>query len=129
MIAGEMDRGDDPKMKVSEVYPLEMAPQLFAKGVHIHMPEQMATDKILKQLKELFIQNPGNTQATICLVFETGKKVFMNTSGSYRVRADGVFVHAVNHILGENSVYVDIVQNACLTENTRKRRWNGKGAQ
>lgn len=122
MLCGELDRREELKLKVSEIYPLEECADVFAKKVYVHIPEHNASAERFSRMKEIFREHAGNTELVICLLFAGGEKVFMDTAGTYKVRPTGQFVHAVNQVLGENSVYVDIIQKPCLVE-PKKRSW------
>lgn len=123
MVCGMLDKADDVKLKAQELYDLAEAPDHFSRLVYIHIPEHRATPEVYAQLKKLFIAHAGNTEINICLVFPGGQKIFIDTAGTFRVRPNGKFVHAVNHLLGEDSVYVDVLAKTCLHE-PRKKQWN-----
>lgn len=123
MVCGLLDKGEEVKLKAQELYDLAEAPDTFARLVYIHIPEHRITPELYGKLKKIFIAHAGNTEINICLVFPGGEKVFVDTAGTYRVRPNGKFVHAVNQVLGEDSVYVDVLQKACLHE-PKKKKWN-----
>ncbi len=123
LVCGQLDKEREVKIKAQEIYDLGEAPDHFGKLVYIHIPEHRAIPEVYAKLKKLFVEHAGNTEINICLVFPDGQKVFMDTAGTYRVRPNGRFVHAVNQLLGEDSVYVDVIAKTCLHE-PRKKQWN-----
>lgn len=123
MVCGTLDKGEEIKLKAEELYDLAEAPDFFARLVYIHIPEHRVTPDLYIKLKDIFTAHAGNTEINVCLVFPGGEKVFVDTAGTYRVRPNGKFVHAVNQLLGESSVYVDVLQKTCLHE-PKKKQWN-----
>ena len=124
MVCGILDKGEEVKLKAQELYDLAEAADLFARLVYIHIPEHRVSPELYERLQHIFRAHAGNTEVNICLVFPGGEKVFVDTAGTFRVRPHGKFVHAVNQLLGEDSVYVDVVQKTCLHE-PKKKTWGG----
>jgi len=124
LVCGEVSwRDDQPKLMAQEVYPLEDAPKYFVDRVSVHVPAAAGEEK-LEKVKAILRVHPGPTPVVLCLQFAKGEKVFVKTSESYRVLADEPLISALEHELGERSVYVAVKAEPCLS--AKSRRNNGK---
>lgn len=125
MVCGEMENNGTPKMKAAEIYPLSSAPKLFTSKLYITIESECATPENYEKLKSVFKRFRGDIELNICLKFPGGEKVFIDTAGTYNIDPVEDFVHEINHIFGENTIYIDVIQKACLQE-PKPRQWGGK---
>ncbi len=127
MVCGEIAQGDVLKIKTAELHPLADVPRLFTQSVSLHLPASaLADDTILLKTKELLQKHPGNTQVVLCLQFPTGEKVFMDTHASYKVTPSSKLIRDLEHLLGEDSVYLAINKNPCKKPPTARTYGNGR---
>jgi len=116
MLCGEVRFEDEaPRIVASEVYPLRECPALFVEHISLHFPTGQVTDNpgLMTRVRDVLNAHPGRTDVHICLEFQSGEKVFMDTDSQYKVTCDESLVHELEHILGEDSVYVAVNQNPC----------------
>ena len=116
MVCGEVriEEGT-PRLIAAEVYPLRDCPDLFVERVSLHFPtgELSGNPDLMGRVRDILNAHPGRTDVHICLEFPSGEKVFLNTDHLYKVTCDESLVNELEHVLGENSVYVAVNQNAC----------------
>jgi DNA polymerase-3 subunit alpha len=126
LVCGEVSRREEkPKIIAAEIYPLPDAPRHFATQVNIHIPLSHMENGKLDKVKELLRMHPGNTPVTICLMFPTGEKVFMNADRSFKVFPEETLIRELEHILGEKSVFVAVSSNPCKEPRQRRQFSNG----
>lgn len=126
LICGEALTSDDtPKIAAQEIYPLRDAPRHFAKQLRVHVPASHTQNGELDKLKEILRMHPGSTPVVVCLLMPAGEKVFINTNKSFRVFPDESLIKEVEHLLGEEAVYVTVEQTACKNP-PQKKRWEKK---
>lgn len=111
-------------MFVQEIYPLEEAPRLFAERLSIHLPAGAVNDGLLNDIKALLKQHPGVTPVCFCLQFQQGEEIFIGGGHDYRVTPDAGLVAGLEHIIGEESVYVAVLNRPCRKLDTG-RKFNG----
>ena len=118
------------QLKVLEVYPLGDVPRLFTESVRIHLPERLADVAHLQQLKDLIRQHPGQTPLHIVVLMASGEKVSVNAHSTLHILPNKTFLHTVEHLLGEDSVYFAPRASVCLKPPPPQRRWsNGGGGE
>ncbi len=106
-IAVRKDKGTN--LIAREIYPLPDAPAHFAESVSIHITTPQV-DQHLAKLKETIRLHPGNVPVSLCLLFPDGHKLNIKADVEFRVLPDAAFVKAIEHIIGENTVYVHVSQ-------------------
>lgn len=112
LVCGEIvEKEGIKKINAREIYPLADAPRHFATRVSIHV-ESTIEDGVLNSLKEIIKLYPGTVPLNICVLFPGREKVFIHGNASYSVFPDAKFIHAVEELLGEESVFVSISQTA-----------------
>lgn len=123
MLCGEVKREDTgPRLIASEIYPLEEAPRLFAESFSVHVSASQAHHGMLEKVGEILRAHPGKIPVRICLLFQGGEKVFLDTDGSFKVSGDESLVAEVEHLLGSEAVYVAVNPAACRKPK-RQRQW------
>jgi DNA polymerase-3 subunit alpha len=115
------------KIKVAELYPLAEAARHFAQSVSVHVPAAHLEDGRLEKVHAILARHPGDTPVTICLQFPGGEKVFVNAHRDLKVTPTEGLVFALEHALGEDSVYVAVNRNPCKRPPAERRAWNGGG--
>ncbi len=126
-VCGEMDRNEQMKIKAAEIYPVREIHRHFSRRVSVHVPEVQVEDKVLERIRAIVQKYPGDVPMTLCLLFDDGKKVFISTDRLYRVNPQLELVESLEQVLGEGSVYVDVLQTPCKRPQARNggngRRW------
>ncbi len=127
MAAGKITRDfrDELEIQVSEIYPLASAPTLFAEKVSLHLPETSLSKEKLQAIKKIAAEHSGPTPLNICVLLDSGEKVFIKADRNSQVSASPELVQKLEHLLGEEAVYVGARSNPFLHEPPR-RRFNGK---
>lgn len=124
VVCGEIAKEEQQaSIKAAEVYPLKDAHRYFAERVSIHIPAVGADDEKLRQIREILTRHPGETPVTLCLVFPSGEKVFVNAERSFKVAATETLVLDIEHAVGEDSVYIAVDKRPCRRANGGR---NGK---
>jgi DNA polymerase-3 subunit alpha len=126
MVCGERDAGDELKIKAQEIYPLEQSHRLFAHRIFLRVSSNCVEDKRLDKIREILPAFTGTTPVIICLQFPGGEKVFVDTGKSFEVEAGQQLVHALQRELGEESIYIEPLQRACLKEQKRSGRGSAR---
>ncbi len=123
MVCGEIRRDEsETTLLAYEVYPLEDAPKLYAERVSIHLLGANLSDGLRDQIRDVLRLHPGKTPVHLCLEFPGGEKVFLDTDVSYKVTASEALVEAVEHLVGEDTVYVAVNSNALRKPRAAFRR-------
>jgi DNA polymerase III subunit alpha len=127
MAAGRItkDFRDELEIQVSEIYPLEKAASLFSEKVSLHLPEAALSEEKLQAIKKIASEHPGSTPLNICVLLDSGEKVFIKADRTSQVTASQELVHKFEHLLGEEAVYVGARSQPFLHEPPR-RRFNGR---
>ena len=127
LVCGEVSHRKEPAQLIaSEVYRLGDAPKFFAEKARIHIPVAHADTERIERVKDIVRLHPGTTPLTVCLLFPTGEKIFIEAGTGFTVCPDEALVHEVEHELGEGSMYVTVSRKACRF-NHERRRFGGKG--
>jgi DNA polymerase-3 subunit alpha len=125
LVCGTFKKDDEQfKIEANEVYPLPDAYKHFAEKVSIHLPHARCDDEKFRGLKNVLRQHPGETPVVICIEYPGGEKIFLDTDRSFRASASEKLVHDVDHLLGEDSCYVQVNPNPILRP--RMRRWESR---
>ncbi|MFH0878723.1 MAG: OB-fold nucleic acid binding domain-containing protein, partial [Lentisphaerota bacterium] len=118
MICGELVHGDGgTKIKAAEIYPLPDVHKLFLEKISLHLPAAHMDDAKFSAIRDILIRHAGDTPVIICLQFEGGEKLFMDTDRKFKVSVSEKLVHELEHILGEESIYLAINKNPCRRSN------------
>jgi DNA polymerase-3 subunit alpha len=125
MVCGELVNAEDIRMKAAELYPLADVPRFFSKTFNIHIPTPRMEDHVMDHLKEILIRHRGDTQVILCLQFPAGEKVFLETHRSFKVTPCEKLIRDIEHLLGEDSVYVDVNKSPCRRPPAHGRNGNG----
>jgi len=58
--------------------------------------------------------HPGEVPVLICILFPSGEKVFVKADKTFSVLPSEELTHAIEHELGEHSLYIAVDSRACL---------------
>jgi DNA polymerase-3 subunit alpha len=127
MTAGRItkDFRDELEIQVSELFPLASAPALFAEKVSLHLPETSLSKEKLQAIKTIAAEHPGPAPLNICVLLDSGEKIFIKADRTSQVTASPELVQKLEQLLGEDAVYVGARSQPFLREPPR-RRFNGK---
>lgn len=128
MVCGEVKKGEDRvSLLLAEAYPLDQAPSLFTERVSLHLPTANARDELFGKIRDLLKAHPGPVPVMVCLQFPGGEEIFMSTDRAFHVAPSETLIHALEHLLGEKSVYVAALARPCRKANGGGRRRFGNG--
>ena len=105
---------EDLKLLADRIIPVEQAPELLAKEVHVRLHQATTNSRKLEQLLDVCEANEGQTTLILCLICATGEIAFVHAE-KLAVRNTSAFRQAVKDIFGEE----------CLLEKADKTRKNG----
>ena len=127
MACGKIARDfrDELEIQISEMSLLKDAPLLFAEKVSLHLPEAALNDEKMRAVKKIIAQHTGPTAIHICLQLDSGEKVFIKADRFCQVTASRELVRQLEHLLGEEAVYVGTRAQPFLNDPPR-RRFAGK---
>lgn len=124
LVCGKLESAGDLRIVAREIYPLNDVARHFVTKVSVHVHAPNATDEHLLKLREIMRAHPGETPITVCLVYPSGEKVFINADRGYKVAPDEALVRDLTHLLGEDAVYLDIWKLACRYRNGHGARYD-----
>ncbi|MEI6564653.1 MAG: DNA polymerase III subunit alpha [bacterium] len=117
MLCGEVrfEEENKPRMIASEIYPLRESPALFVEKFSLHLSAGRVDDDpaVLEKIRDVLDVHPGQTNVNICLEYPSGEKVFLDTGSHYKVTCDEALIQELEHILGEDMVYVKVSKTPC----------------
>ena len=126
IVCGQLTRDEQGlRIAAEELYPLADVPKLFTERLSVHLSSAQAEGDKLALLKDLLRQHPGETPLSICVELPTGEKVFVAAHTAFSVLPSQTFLHAVEHLLGEDSLYIAVRAEAGRRPRTG-RNWNGR---
>ena len=122
MICGEVRIEDnEPRLIANEVYPLADVQKYFTDRASIHIPSTQAEDDMLRKLKNILRQYPGDIPLILCIVTPENEKIFINAGREFKVNANHEMVKAVEQLLGEDTVYVAVKSTPCLRPKAQRK--------
>ena len=128
MVAGEFSLRDNaPQMIANEVVRLEQAANWYAEKASIHLTEAQVNEAQLRELREKLIHFKGGVPLHFCVSFPGGERIFLDSAGEFSVQPSHQFRAAVEHLFGEDSLYVKANPKACKLP-PRKRTFGGPPA-
>jgi hypothetical protein len=98
---GELN-GDQLKIIVNEVYPMEKVREKFARSIILSINVNDVRENTIVQLRELMEQNRGNCPCFFNVV--DGARTRLYHSTKYSVEPSGKFADEVSRMLGPQSV-------------------------
>jgi len=113
-------KGDDPiilkgtlkkegdeiyKIDATDILPVHKFDKIKPRAVHIKIPYTIAGDeRILKKVRDILLQNQGQTSVFLHFVDEK-KKIVMRTPPTLFVNPSDKLVQQITQVIGEDSVY------------------------
>lgn len=124
LVCGQVDKKEDAiTMKIYEIYALDQVPRNFTERISLHLPATHVQSEVLTTIKNLLKANPGPTPVVFCLQFQKGAEVFVNTESAYNVNPADALIRELQHLLGEEGVYVAVSSRPC--RKVPNGKWNG----
>lgn len=128
MICGRVSRKEElPELHALEIYSLSDAPMHFTKDVRIHITSAQLESK-LDRVKQIVLDYPGNTPLHICLFLPDGDKIIISADIGFYVAPIPGLVHALEHELGENTVYLQVEKQPLKHAEQPTRSYRGQQA-
>ena len=114
ILAGEIkERESERSIVINEITPLENAAAWYAVRVSMHLAEsQIRRDRLLR-LRGICQEHQGFTPLSLCVSFDAGQRVFLSADKPFYVNPTHHFHRAVEKELGENTVFVESLPEAC----------------
>jgi DNA polymerase-3 subunit alpha len=107
MVAGEYGlRDGSPQLVVQEVCPLSRTPDWYADMARVHLTEAQVEEGRLRELRQELDEFRGETPLHFCVTFPEGQRVFLQSDGEFNVHPSHSFIQRVEHLFGEDCVYV-----------------------
>ena len=118
-------REDKPKIVADQILPLEDVPRNFTKAVHIRLSAAAVEGEALMRVHDVLRSHKGTVPVLFCFIYPDGRLVFLEAHEHFSVSPARQFVHDVETILGEDSVWlkVDSEKLAAVKDNRRERSW------
>lgn len=123
LLCGEVQNEEEFKMVARELHPLREAPALFSSKLGLHLPAAGLTDERLERIKALLGAHKGRVPVSLCLLYPTGEKVFIDAGREYTVTVTEALAQEIERELGEQSVYVAAKSKATLHPVRRRKQW------
>jgi DNA polymerase III subunit alpha len=125
MAGGKLVRDfrDELEIQISELFPMAEAPDRFATKVALHLTEAALTQEHLSSVQAAVQAYPGPTPLSLCVLLDSGEKVFIRADHRHQVRACPELVHALEELLGEDCVYVGNHDKPLLSPPKKRNKW------
>lgn len=124
LVTGEVNRSEDkPKIFPQEISPLQDAPALYTRQVHLRLQMAHLTPPDFDAARALVEAHPGKCPLFLCLKWPDGKVVFVETHKNYSVRPSAALQKAANDQYGEETYFAKV--DATLPQRT-PRQWEKK---
>ncbi len=127
LIGGEVSRRENQvSLQAMEVFRLDDAPRQFAQHASVHVTQAQVAGR-LDAVRQILRLHPGSVPVFVCLTFPSGEKVYCDTDATFRVDPNRDFIAAIEHELGENTVYVKVSREPLKTP-PKARKWERPAA-
>jgi DNA polymerase-3 subunit alpha len=124
LVTGEVNRSEDkPKIFPQEIVPLQDAPHLYTKQVHLRLQTAHLTPADLDTVRALSETYPGKCPMFLCLKWPTGQIVFIEAHQRYSVKPSAALQKAMDDKFGEETYYAKV--DSTLPQRTL-RQWEKK---
>jgi DNA polymerase III subunit alpha len=124
LVTGEVNRSEDkPKIFPQEIVPLQDAPHLYTRQVHLRLQTAHLKPADLDAARALIEAHPGKCPLFLCLKWPGGKIVFIEAHQNYSVKPSAALEQAVDKMYGEDTYYAKV--DATLPQRT-PRQWEKK---
>jgi DNA polymerase-3 subunit alpha len=132
LVTGEVNLAEDKaKIFPQEIIPLEDAPRLYTKQVHLRLQMAHLTAKDLEAARDLAAAHPGKCPLFLCLKWPGGEVVFIQAHENYRVKPSPALQEAADERFGEETYYakVDTTLPQRASRQWEKRSQAGNGEE
>jgi DNA polymerase-3 subunit alpha len=124
LVTGEVNRSEDKsKIFPQEIVPLQDAPLLYTKQVHLRLQTAHLTPADLDAVRALSGAYPGNCPLFLCLKWPGGEVVFIEAHQNYSVKPSAALQQAVDEKFGEDTYFAKV--DATLPQRAG-RQWEKK---
>ena len=124
LVTGEVNRSEDkPKIFPQEIVPLQDAPHLYTKQVHLRLQTAHLTPADLDVVRALSEAHPGKCPLFLRLMWPAGEAVFIEAHQRYSVKPSAALQQAVDGKFGEDTYYAKV--DSTLPQRTL-RQWEKK---
>lgn len=125
MVCGELVKEDGAiKIKAAEAYAISHVSETFTQKVGLHIPATMIDDDTLAGVSTSLGRFPGNIPVVICIQYPSGQKIFVSTDKQHQVAPCHELVQELEHIVGEEGVYIGVnKQPLRYPDRAKKKRW------
>mgnify|MGYP001138002913 CR=1 FL=1 len=121
-----LDFREMPELQVSEITLLDESVQTFTTKVSLHMSEAAVNTEHLLAIQEILSRHRGTTPLSLCIKLDNGDKVFVQAHRDLYVHISHELERELEHVLGEDSVYIECRHQPLLRKPERSR-WKKKG--
>ena len=127
MVSALVDKNDDGKTKLiaEDVQPLNLAPLISTKEMHIRIHEGSAGRKTVERVKEICAKYPGDTTLIFCLTCATGEIAFLECPKDFSVAVKPGLKRELTDLLGEGRLHYNA--DKTTPKPKPRRNWNGNG--
>jgi DNA polymerase-3 subunit alpha len=132
LVTGEVNLTDDkPKIFPQEIIPLEEAPRLYTRQVHLRLQMAHLTASDLEAARDLATAHPGQCPLFLCLKWPGGEVLFIQAHEKYRVKPSPALQEAADKRFGEQTYYakVDTTLAQRAPRQWEKRSQGGNGEE
>jgi DNA polymerase-3 subunit alpha len=124
LVTGEVNRSEDkPKIFPQEIVPLENAPHLYTKQVHLRLQMAHLTPEGLDAVRAMIEAQSGKCPLFLCLKWPGGQIVFIEAHQNYSVKPSAALQQAVDEKFGEDTYFAKV--DATLPQRAL-RQWEKK---
>jgi DNA polymerase III subunit alpha len=124
LVTGEVNLSEDkPKIFPQEIVPLQDAPHLYTKQVHLRLQTAHLAPADLDAVRALSEAHPGKCPLFLCLKWPGGEIVFIEAHQRYSVKPSAALQKAADDKFGEDTYYAKV--DATLPQRT-PRQWEKK---
>jgi DNA polymerase-3 subunit alpha len=109
LVTGEVNLSEDkPKIFPVEIIPLEDAPHVYTKQVHLRLQMAHLTAADLEAARELVTSHPGKCPLFLCLKWPGGEVIFIESHERYFVKPSIALQRAADDRFGEETYYAKV---------------------
>ena len=127
LVGGEVARESERvSIKTHEIIPLSEVPDRFTRHALVRLPSTSAETGFIEKILAVLKSHPGRVPVIICIEYPGGEKVYVDSDRSLAVCPSDRFVHDLERLLGEGSIYLAVDMPPCVKPDNSRYR-NGRG--
>jgi DNA polymerase-3 subunit alpha len=124
LVTGEVNRSEDkPKIFPQEIVPLQDAPHLYTKQVHLRLQTSHVSPTDLESARALIEAHPGKCPLFLRISWPEGSAAYIEAHKKYSVKPSAGLQKAIDDQFGAETYFAKV--DATLPERT-KRQWEKK---